>query len=124
MSGTAATAPVTAVLFCFRQEDVVEAAVRSIFEQTVQPAEIILSDDASPDGSYDVLCRMAELYEGPAKLIVRKTEGSSGWFAHINSCMALASHEQIIVFARGMMFPIRLESLGSLRRFPNIRSPG
>lgn len=99
MSGTAATAPVTAVLFCFRQEDVVEAAVRSIFEQTVQPAEIILSDDASPDGSYDVLCRMAELYEGPAKLIVRKTEGSSGWFAHINSCMALASHEQIIVFA-------------------------
>jgi len=99
MNGTSATAPVTAVLFCYRQVDVVEAAVRSIFDQTVQPAEIILSDDASPDGSYDVLCRMAERYEGPAKLIVRKTEGSSGWFAHINTCMALASHEQVVVFS-------------------------
>lgn len=99
MNTTSPTAPVTAVLFCYRQEDVVEAAVRSIFEQTVQPAEIILSDDASPDGSYEVLCRMADQYTGPAKLIVRKTEGSSGWFAHINTCMALASHDQVIIFA-------------------------
>jgi glycosyltransferase involved in cell wall biosynthesis len=99
MNTTSPTAPVTAVLFCYRQQDVVEAAVRSIFEQTVQPVEIILSDDASPDGSYEVLCRLADQYTGPAKLIVRKTEGSSGWFAHINTCMALASHDQVIIFA-------------------------
>jgi len=99
MNGNSATAPVTAVLFCFRQEDVVEAAVRSIFSQTVQPAEIILSDDASPDGSFAVLQRLAEEYKGPAKLIVRRTEGASGWFTHINACLALASCEHVIVFA-------------------------
>ncbi len=99
MNGNPATAPVTAVLFCFRQEDVVEAAVRSIFSQTIQPAEIILSDDASPDGSFAVLQRLAEEYQGSAKIIVRKTDGASGWFTHINACMALASHEHVIVFA-------------------------
>jgi glycosyltransferase involved in cell wall biosynthesis len=99
MNGNPATAPVTAVLFCFRQEDVVEAAVRSIFSQTVQPAEIILSDDASPDGSFAVLERLAAEYSGPAKLILRRTEGASGWFTHINACMTLASHEHVIVFA-------------------------
>lgn len=99
MNGHLATAPVTAVLFCYRQEDVVEAAVRSIFAQTLQPDEIILSDDASPDGSYEILCRLAKDYAGPAKITVRQTEGSSGWFAHINACMALARNEQVIVFA-------------------------
>ena len=99
MSNTPAIAPVTAVLFCFRQEDLVESAVRSIFGQTVQPAEIILSDDASPDGSYEVLCRLAAEYEGPAEISVRKTEGGAGWFAHINACIALARHDHVIVFS-------------------------
>lgn len=99
MNGNPRTAPVTAVLFCYRQEHVVEAAVRSIFSQTVQPAEIILSDDASPDGSYAVLQRLAGEYRGPARIILRKTEGASGWLPHINTCMALASHEHVVVFA-------------------------
>lgn len=99
MNGDSSIAPLTAVLFCYRQEQVVEAAVRSIFEQTVQPAEIILSDDASPDGSYEVLCRLADEYDGPARIVVRKTEGPAGWFAHINACMALAAHRHVLVFA-------------------------
>lgn len=99
MNGTPAIAPVTAVLFCFRQEKLVEHAVRSIFAQSVQPAEIILSDDASPDGSYEVLCRLAAEYSGPAEISVRKTEGGSGWLAHINTCLALAKHDHIIVFS-------------------------
>jgi glycosyltransferase involved in cell wall biosynthesis len=104
------TAPVTAVLFCFRQEHVVEAAVRSIFSQTVQPAEIILSDDASPDGSFAVLQKLAGEYQGTAKIILRKTQGTSGWFAHINACMALASHEHVIVFAGDdISLPDRIE---------------
>jgi len=113
----------TAVLFCYRQEDVVEAAVRSIFAQTVQPAQIILSDDASPDGSYDVLCRIAEEYDGPAELIVRKTEGSSGWFAHINACMALASHDQVLVFAGDdISLPTRVERFAEeLSKYPESR---
>jgi GT2 family glycosyltransferase len=59
MNATSVTAPVTAVLFCFRQKDVVEAGVRSIFAQTIQPDEIILSDDASPARSF------SGLHEGP-----------------------------------------------------------
>jgi hypothetical protein len=123
MSAASPTAPITAVLFCFRQEDVVEAAVRSIFDQTLQPAQIILSDDASPDGSYDVLCRLAKEYDGPAELIVRQTRGSSGWFAHINTCMALASHEQILIFAGDdISYPTRVERFAAeLSQHPESR---
>ena len=117
------TAPVTAVLFCFRQEDVVEAAVRSLFSQTLQPDEIILSDDASPDGSHEVLQRLAAEYKGPARIMVRKTEGGAGWFAHINACMALAKHEHVIVFAGDdISYPGRIERFAKeIKEHPEAR---
>lgn len=99
MSNSSPTAPLTAVLFCYRQEEVVADAVRALFNQRQQPAEIILSDDASPDGSHEVLKALATEYDGPAKVIVRRSERNEGWFAHINACLNLASHDHILVFA-------------------------
>jgi glycosyltransferase involved in cell wall biosynthesis len=99
VSDSTTIASVTAVLFCFRQQDVVADAVRALFSQTLQPAEIILSDDASPDDSFDVLQKVAAEYCGPANLVLRRSERNAGWFAHINACLRLASHDHIIVFA-------------------------
>lgn len=123
MSQSRKTASLTAVLFCYRQADVVEDAIRSIFGQTVQPAEIILSDDASPDDSYQRICRMAEHYDGPAKIITRQTQGAAGWFAHINACMALASHDQVLVFAGDdVSRPNRVERFAeTLEKHPQAR---
>lgn len=99
VSQPAGVAPLTAVLFAYNQEPVVEAAIRAIFAQTVQPAEIILSDDASRDETHAVMLRLAAEYRGPAVVKVRRTEGGAGWFAHINAGMAAASHPQVLVFA-------------------------
>lgn len=96
---TAAVAPLTAVVFAYNQAPVVEAAVRAVFSQTVHPAEIILSDDASRDDTHAILRRLADEYRGPATVRVRRTEGGAGWFAHINACVAAASHPWVLVCA-------------------------
>lgn len=93
------TVPVTAVLFTFKQEAVVGAAIRSIFDQSVAPAEIILSDDGSSDGTYQVLERMAAEYQGPSELRIRRSESNNGWFAHVNACMREAKYPHVLVFA-------------------------
>lgn len=98
-SSNITTVPVTAVLFTFKQEGVVEAAIRSIFEQTVVPAEIILSDDGSSDGTYAVLERMAAEYKGSSEVRLRRSESNQGWFAHVNACMQMAKYPHVLVFA-------------------------
>lgn len=98
-SQPAATAPLTVVVFAYNQAPVVEAAVRAVFAQTIQPAEIILSDDASRDDTHGIMQRLAAGYDGPTSVRVRRTAGGAGWFAHINACMAAASHPWVLVCA-------------------------
>jgi glycosyltransferase involved in cell wall biosynthesis len=93
------TAPITAVLLAYEQAPVVEAAIRSIFNQTLQPAEIILSDDGSKDGTHAVMEKLAAIYQGPAGIRVRQSTGGAGLLAHINACVKLASQPWILVFA-------------------------
>lgn len=47
--------PVSVVVPCFRCKATIERAVASVVAQTVRPAELILVDDASGDGTLDYL---------------------------------------------------------------------
>jgi len=49
------TAPVSVVVPCFRCAATIERAVASVAAQTLRPAEMILVDDASSDGTLTVL---------------------------------------------------------------------
>ena len=56
---------------CYRSERFVRTTVESVLAQTVQPNEIILSDDHSPDGSFAIL----QEYEGlPRVRVMRPPE--------------------------------------------------
>lgn len=108
---TQPTVPLTAVLFAYNQGAVVEAAVQSIFSQTLAPAEIILSDDGSRDETHAVLERLAAGYAGPSRVVVRRSTANAGWFAHVNRCMAEATYDQVMVFAGDdVSKPHRIES--------------
>jgi teichuronic acid biosynthesis glycosyltransferase TuaG len=48
-------APVSVIIPCFKSGDTVRRAVSSVLRQTIAPAQILLIDDASPDGSAAVL---------------------------------------------------------------------
>ncbi len=48
-------APISVVIPCYRCAEVIDRALASIVNQTLQPSEIILVDDASGDGTLDIL---------------------------------------------------------------------
>jgi len=55
-----AAAPVTVVVPCYRCAATIERAVASVVAQTQRPAELILVDDASGDGTVQVLQSLRE----------------------------------------------------------------
>lgn len=61
-------APVTVVIPCWQAADTLERAIASVHAQTWPPAEIILVDDASIDGTADVIARVCD---GPSASSIR-----------------------------------------------------
>lgn len=53
-------ARVSVVVPLYNHERYVEAALESVFDQTLQPAEIIVVDDGSTDGSADIVRRLCK----------------------------------------------------------------
>lgn len=57
-----ATAPVSVVVPCYRCADTIVAAVASVAAQRLPPAEVLLVDDCSGDGTLDRLHEVARSY--------------------------------------------------------------
>lgn len=105
---------VTFVLLAYNQEKVVREAVESAFAQTYQPLEIILSDDCSGDQTFNIMFQIQKAYEGPHKILVRRSEVNRGIGEHVRDVLALANGD-IFVMAAGddTSFPERVELLVS-----------
>ena len=48
---------------CYNNEKYIAQALRTAFEQTYHPLEIIIGDDASTDASYEIISDMVEEYK-------------------------------------------------------------
>lgn len=72
-------APVSAVIPCWRCADTISRAMDSIASQSLRPAEVILVDDASGDGTLAELYRLAGQYPpGWVQVIALETNGGPG----------------------------------------------
>ena len=93
--------PTISVLFlAFNQARFVEHAARSVLEQRdVAPLEILLSDDASTDATFDVLSLLADQYRGPHHVRVRRNARNLGIGAHYNALIAESKGELLITAA-------------------------
>jgi glycosyltransferase involved in cell wall biosynthesis len=56
-------APVSVVVPCYRCSRTIVRAVESVAAQTLRPAEVILVEDASQDGTIDLLVSLAAAYD-------------------------------------------------------------
>ncbi len=105
---------VTFALFAYNQEKYIRKAVEGAFSQTYEPLEIILSDDFSTDGTFEIMQLMAAEYDGPHKVRLRQNPVNLGLIGHVNTVSreALGS---IIVIAAGddISLPLRAEKLAA-----------
>lgn len=97
---TAADRPwVTILLVAYNQERLVADAVRSALAQTWEPTEILISDDASTDGTYTVIESVVRDYHGPHRVTVRRNETNEGISAHLSRLAGMARGELLFVAA-------------------------
>ena len=100
MTAPASSKPrISLVLLCYNQESMVRHATESVLAQDCEPLEIVLSDDASTDGSYPILQRLAREYRGPHRVSARRNERNVGIGAHYNQLLGATSGALLITAA-------------------------
>ena len=102
------------VSFCviaYKEEKYIEQAIQAAFDQDYPNMEIILSDDGSPDNTFDIMKKMAANYTGPHKIILNKNTPNLGPRDHYCKVLYELSHGDIIVLADGddISLPTRFE---------------
>src|SRR5947209_4528615 len=83
----------------FNQEPFVEEAVQAAFAQTYSPLEIILSDDASKDRSFEIMSELAAGYKGPHRIILNRNPVTRCIGGHINRIMEISRGELLLAAA-------------------------
>lgn len=87
------------LLLAYRQADFVAQAAHSVLAQACEPIEIILSDDASPDATGEILESIAAGYRGPHQVRVRRGQQNLGIAGHYNALIEMTRAPLLITAA-------------------------
>ncbi|HRV08511.1 MAG TPA: glycosyltransferase family 2 protein [Acidobacteriota bacterium] len=85
------------VLLTCEQVSFVEQAVRSALEQRYDPMELIISDDCSMDGTWQVARRLAREYSGPHRIRLLRQGSRKGIVGKFNTAVAVAAGDLIVL---------------------------
>lgn len=95
----ARTPRITLAVLAYNQSAFVEDAVRSALAQECEPVEVLLSDDASPDTTFEQMKALAEAYRGPHQVVLRRNEKNLGIGPHFNAVLQAARGELVVMMA-------------------------
>jgi hypothetical protein len=90
---------ITLLVLAYQQAAHIEGAVRSALAQACEPIEIILSDDASVDGSFEKMQALGQQYAGPHRIRLNRNETNLGIGQHYNRLITQACGELIVTQA-------------------------
>ncbi|UWQ31990.1 glycosyltransferase [Leisingera sp. M527] len=88
------------ILLSYCQEDTITEAVQSLLNQKCEPIEIIISDDASTDGTFEKIQEVIKDYRGPHPVLARRNEVNLGLNRHIARSVSLATSD-LMIWAAG-----------------------
>lgn len=91
---------VTLLLMTYKQEPFVREAVRSVLAQDYRPLQIIISDDASPDRTFDLIVEETRGYRGPHEVQIRRNAERRRSIRHFEEVLSLARGD-LVVTAHG-----------------------
>ena len=86
----------TFAVVAFNQERFIVEAVEGAFGQTYSPLEIILSDDCSEDGTFEIMRKLAAAYRGPHRVILNCNPVRRSLGGHVNRVVELSRGELIV----------------------------
>jgi glycosyltransferase involved in cell wall biosynthesis len=84
------------VVMAYKQEAFIEDTVAAVLAQDHPGLEIVLSDDASPDGTFAIMSRMAASYRGPHRVVLNRNPRNLGLIGHVNSLFSLTAADYLI----------------------------
>ncbi len=87
------------VLLSFRQERFVREAVRGALAQDYHDLEIVISDDASPDGTWRIVEEEAQAYRGPHRLILHRNATNLGLMGNLLTAVRLTRAPYLVLAA-------------------------
>jgi len=94
------TAPAASIIFLtYNQEAYVEDALTSLLQQDAGNLEIVVSDDASTDQTWKIICRLCSSYAGPKKLIKSKNAINMGVVANYYRAFSMSTGPLIFTAA-------------------------
>lgn len=88
---------VSFIVFGFKHEKFITEAVQSALSQKGPPIEIILSDDASPDRTFEIMKETAADYRGPHQVILNRNSANLGLAGHVNRAWQLCRGDFVVV---------------------------
>lgn len=96
----------------YNQERFVRQAVEGAFAQTYSPLQIILSDDCSRDGTYEIMSKMAAEYRGPHQIVLNRNPKNLGLVPHVNRLFEMMKGDMMVMCAGDdISVPDRTESV-------------
>jgi glycosyltransferase involved in cell wall biosynthesis len=116
---------VTFALFTYNQEAYVAEAVEGALSQDYSPLEIVISDDASTDRTFEIIQGLVRDYRGPHDIRLVRNEVNLGIGAHVTKVAHLARGELIVAAAGDdVSLPPRASAMVALweahRRIPDL----
>jgi glycosyltransferase involved in cell wall biosynthesis len=84
------------VVMAYCQEAFIEGAVASALAQDYPDLEIVLTDDASPDRTFQIMSDMAAAYKGPHRIVLNRNPQNLGLIGHVNRLFDLVTSDWLI----------------------------
>ena len=93
---------VTVLLAAYNEEQYVRQAIEPLLSQEYRgELQIILSDDCSPDNTFEVMRRAAADYHGPHTVVLNQNPTNLGILAHFDRVTRELARGDIIIFHGG-----------------------
>jgi len=90
---------VSMLLIAYQQPDTIARAIRGALAQTYSPLEIVVSDDASNDATFDAMQAALTGYAGPHRIVLNRNPRNLGVGAHLSHLVGLSKGELLFVAA-------------------------
>ena len=99
-------------MLTYNQKNFVAAAVHAALNQQCDPLEIIFSDDASTDGTFNIIKDIVSNYTGPHYVKVIQNSHNLGINLHLE-CLVETAKSGLIIWAAGddVSFPNRADQI-------------